>query len=115
MLSSACAPAPKTVPASAQPKVAPRANVRIRIAFLLALSASRRAWPLLLSRLCADPAGPAGIVLEYAPSVGVGPHSELLFDELPQPRQSVRLDDQEEDDEGPHDHELQVLDGGRVD
>src|SRR5215468_9118736 len=112
MLSWACALATKPVPASAQTKVAPRANLWIRIAFLLARSALRRAWPLLGSAFV--PARPE-LLPEYAPSVGVGPHSELLFGELPQPRQSVRLDDQEEDDEGTHDHELQVLDGGRVD
>src|SRR5215467_2792441 len=115
MLSWACALATKPVPASAQTKVAPRANLWIRIAFLLARSALRRAWPLLGSAFVPIlPARPE-LLPEYAPSVGVGPHSELLFGELPQPRQSVRLDDQEEDDEGTNDHELQVFDGGRVD
>src|SRR5262245_21155735 len=114
MLSWACALATK--PASAQAKVAPRANLCIRIAFpscSILRRASSAAW--FGPRLRADPAGPAETAAEYAPSVGVGPHSELLFGELPQPRQSVWLNDQKEDDEGAHDHELQMFNGGRVD
>src|SRR3712207_7931869 len=49
------------------------------------------------------------------PSVGERPHPELLFADLPEPREAVRLDDQEEDDESANDHEAQVLYGGRMD
>ena len=42
---------------------------------------------------------------------GKRPHPQFLLRDLPQPREAVRLDDQEEDDQRADDHELQVLDG----
>ena len=41
------------------------------------------------------------------------PQPQLLLAGRPQPRQAVRLDDQEEDDQRAEDHELEVR-GGRV-
>ena len=42
---------------------------------------------------------------QCAPSVGKRPHPQFLLPDLPQPRQAVRLDDQEEDDQRADDHE----------
>src|SRR3546814_4948566 len=44
------------------------------------------------------------------PSVGERPQPELLLGDLPEPRQAVRLDDKEEDDQGAEHHEFQVRD-----
>src|SRR5829696_7945736 len=45
------------------------------------------------------------------PSMGERPEAELFLARRPEPRQSVRLDDQEEDDQRAEDHELQVRGG----
>src|SRR6266496_5877712 len=52
---------------------------------------------------------------ECAPSVRERPHPEFLLANLPQPREAVRLDDQEENDEDTDHHELEMLDGRGVD
>src|SRR5688572_19663433 len=49
---------------------------------------------------------------ECAPSVRKRPHPEFLLADLPQPREAVRLDDQEENDQHADHHELEMLDGG---
>src|SRR5439155_10404201 len=41
--------------------------------------------------------------------VGKRPEPQLLFGYLPEPRQSVRLDDQKEDDETAEHHQLELL------
>ena len=46
-------------------------------------------------------------------SVRERPYDELLPDQRPEPREPVRLDDQEEEDERADDHHVQVLDGRR--
>src|SRR5712671_7652484 len=51
---------------------------------------------------------------KYASSIGKWPDSQFLFGDLPQPRQPVRFDDQEGDDERAQDHESQMLDGSRT-
>src|SRR6266550_4706410 len=38
------------------------------------------------------------------------PHPQLLLPDRPETREAVRLDDEEEDDEGAEDHELEVRD-----
>src|SRR3990170_4435398 len=45
---------------------------------------------------------PLGLVREW-------PQAQLLLGDLPEPRQSVGLDDQEEQDEAPEDHQLDLL------
>ena len=42
-------------------------------------------------------------------SVRERPQPELLLGDLPEPREPVRLDDQEEDDEPAEDHQLDLL------
>src|SRR6266852_4276611 len=42
-------------------------------------------------------------------SVGKRPESQLLFRDLPEPRQPSRLDDQEENDQSAEDHQLDLL------
>src|SRR5437879_961754 len=42
-------------------------------------------------------------------SVGKRPQSQLLFRDLPEPRQTARLHDQEEDDQSAEDHQLDLL------
>src|SRR3546814_12099450 len=44
------------------------------------------------------------------PSVGERPQPELLLGDLPEPRQAVRLDEKEEDDQGAEHHEFKVRD-----
>src|SRR5512139_3682359 len=48
-------------------------------------------------------------------SVRERPQPQLLLADRPQPRQAVRLDDQEEDDQRAEDHELGVGDRGGAD
>src|SRR5690242_20165775 len=65
-------------------------------------------------RRAARPPARLGIAWILARSVWEWPHPEFLLADLPQPRQPVRLDHQEEDDQGADDHELQLLDRRRV-
>src|SRR5262245_48678027 len=46
--------------------------------------------------------GPSGLVRKR-------PQAQLLLGDLPEPREAVRLDDQEEDDEAAEHHELDLL------
>src|SRR5580700_3951520 len=58
-----------------------------------------------------SPCGPGGGTdAQYAPSIRKGPHAQLLLADLPQPRQPVRLKDEEYDDERADDHGGQVID-----
>src|SRR5216684_8357199 len=41
--------------------------------------------------------------------VGERPETQLLFRNLPEPRQSTRFNDQEEDDEAAEDHQLELF------
>src|SRR6185295_1667986 len=45
-----------------------------------------------------------------AKSVGKRPQAELFLRDLPEPREAMRLDDQEEDDEPAEDHQLEIRD-----
>src|SRR5436305_11663041 len=70
------------------------------------------------SAACAADFSPAaygtGIAFSFARLIGERPHPQLLLADLPQAREPVRLDDQEEDDERAHDHELQLFDRRRM-
>src|SRR6516162_8491679 len=78
----------------------PRASCFMRIAFLPLGPAFMRAG--LVQVPCVTK---ASIDANCASSVRERPHPQFLFSDLPQPGQSVRLDNQEEDDQGPDNHE----------
>src|SRR5262245_4155467 len=99
---------------TAPAKAAAKAIFCNRIAFLLSSTRRNRAFvssglrqPPKTSRLNT---AVRKVRAEYAPSVREGPHPKFLFCDLPEPRQAVRLDNKEENDEGADNHELQMLD-----
>src|ERR671918_221698 len=53
------------------------------------------------------------VIVPSLRSVGERPQAELLLHDLPQPRQSAWLHDEEEDDEPAEDHELELFLGIR--
>src|SRR5919112_346038 len=93
-----CAKAGRAVPPSMVATANPRLNLRNdMVAFPPVASAESRI--LVPFRLLGGP-----------PSVRERPDQELLFADLPEPREAVRFDDQEKDDERADDHETQMLD-----
>src|SRR5262249_34670301 len=56
---------------------------------------------------CGRPRSPSSA--STASSVREGPHAELLLGDLPESRQSTRLDDQKENDEATEHHQLDLL------
>src|SRR5262249_6536585 len=119
MLSCACDAVAKAMPPSTAANAAPKARYFVGIGFLLGPKVLTAAGhdPLCRFPLPVVPAPRPGqmrwrgIHGNFAPSIWERPHPQLLFGDLPQARQPVRLDHQEEDDERPLDHERQVVDG----
>ena len=119
MPSSACAVA--IAAGAAVTTARPRARCFRRMAFL-PCSRRRAAGAFTVLDLVSGtevfstgPSAGAGIWMRVCPSVRKGPHPQLLFTDLPEPREAVRLDHQKDDDQHADDHEGQLLGGRRAD
>src|SRR6185437_8473422 len=103
-----CSPAAIAAPvaaASARPKRPAKIPVRRNISTPRNHSRSRPAAGAATMHTAGIFRQPRG-QLNACVSMGERPQPQLLLADLPQPRESVRLDDQEEDDEPPEYHQF---------